>query len=90
VKQPIVLLFRPRKPGDAFEVWHVAPGPDGTARVIVEREDPALGGRLHVGWPFGAPFARLTRLVEAESDRVLPAASQAVKRLRELARGKVA
>jgi len=90
VKQPIVLLFRPRKPGDAFEVWHVAPEADGSARIIVEREDPALGGRLNIGWPFGAPLARVTRLVEAESDRVMPAAAQAIKRLRELARGKVA
>jgi len=87
--QPIVLLFRPRKPGDPFEVWHVAPRADGTARVVVEREDPVAGGCLSIGWPFGAPFARLTRLVEAESDRVMPAATQALKRLRELARGRV-
>lgn len=90
MKQPIVLLFRPRKPGDAFEIWHVAPGADGAAQVIVEREDPALGGRVSVGWPFGAPVARLARLVEAEADRVIPAAAQSIKRLRELARGKVA
>lgn len=88
MKQPIVLLFRPRKPGDAFEIWHVAPGADGAANVIVEREDPSRGGRTVVGWPFGAPIARLTRLVEAEADRVLPAAPQSVKRLRELAKGK--
>ncbi|MFO7260312.1 MAG: hypothetical protein DIU52_004095 [bacterium] len=88
--QPIVLLFRPRKPDDAFEVWYVAPRADGTARVVVEREDPASGGRLEIGWPFGAPFTRLSRLVEAEADRVMPAAAHALKRLRELARGKVA
>jgi len=90
VKQPIVLLFRPRKPGDAFEIWHVAPGSNGAAHVVVEREDPAHGGRLMVGWPFGAPIARLTQLVEAEADRVLPAAPQSIKKLRELAKGKVA
>lgn len=90
VKEPIVLLFRPRRPGEAFEIWHVAPRPDGAASVIVEREDPAHGGCLTVGWPFGAPIARLTRLVEAEADRVLPAAPQTIKRLRELSKGKVA
>jgi hypothetical protein len=90
VKEPIVLLFRPRRPGEAFEIWHVAPRPDGEASVIVEREDPAQGGCLTVGWPFGAPIARLTRLVEAEADRVLPAAPQTIKRLRELSKGKVA
>lgn len=80
----VVVLFRPRQPGEAFEIWHVASRGDGDANIIVERESSASGGTISIDRPFGASISRLVRMIEAESDRILTGAQQTVERLRSL------
>uniref|UniRef100_A0A831UFA6 Uncharacterized protein n=1 Tax=Thermus islandicus TaxID=540988 RepID=A0A831UFA6_9DEIN len=86
----MILLFRPRNPGDAFEVWHITPRPDGAAEVIVERETDGPGGPTMLARPFLTTLTRLARLVEEEADRVMPAAQMMAKRLRDLAAARLA
>lgn len=81
----VVFLFRPRRPGDDFEVWHVLARSNGQAQVIVGREQTGQSGAITLSRPFGAPIARLARLVEEEADRVSPAAPETAQRLRALA-----
>ncbi len=86
----VVVLFRPRQPGEAFEIWHVASRGNGDANVIVERESSGSGGTISIDRPFGAPISRLVRLVDAESDRILTGKQQTVERLRSLSSGLMA
>lgn len=81
----VVFLFRPRRPGEACEVWHVLARSNGQAQVIVGREASRQSGAITLGRPFGAPIERLERLVKEEADRVSPAAHETVKKLRALA-----
>jgi len=86
VESSIVFLLRPRRPGEAVEVWHVTPVDGGNARVVVEHDDAVHFARTVPAIPFTAPLARLARMVEEEGARLSSPPKEIAKRLRQMIR----